>query len=340
MTLTTPAHRRSLLLLLLAVMFGALFAVTGVGVPTPAYAEPNESGTEKLRKALDVATRAYLDAKYAMEKSQRENTALTTELAQLEVAHTKKVAAVGELAAAAYATGRLGAVSAMLGADSPDDFVDRIFAYGAVTANEDGTLRDMVRSKERIEAQKAAIAETLDEQRKQFAIMAARKKQAEDALKEAGYGKTGSGFGTLAKTAVPAPRNADGSWPKESCSVDDPTTGGCITPRTLHAYKQARAAGFTRYVYCWRSGSSGEHPKGRACDFAAQKDGFGGAATGDDRTYGNNLATYFVKNADRLGVMYVIWYRQIWVNGSGWRSYSGSGSPGAEHTNHVHNSMY
>jgi hypothetical protein len=46
-----------------------------------------------------------------------------------------------------------------------------------------------------------------------------------------------------------------------------------------------------------------------------------------------------VKNASRLGVMYVIWYRQIWMPGQGWRSYSGSGGPSATHTNHVHLSV-
>ena len=65
-----------------------------------------------------------------------------------------------------------------------------------------------------------------------------------------------------------------------------------------------------------------------------------GVATGAERTYGNNLAAYFVFNANRLGVLYVIWFRQIWLPGSGWRAYSGSGSPSADHTNHVHLSVY
>ena len=103
---------------------------------------------------------------------------------------------------------------------------------------------------------------------------------------------------------------------------------------------QAKAAGYKRYVSCHRSGGGGEHPKGRACDFAAATSGFKNAdATGGDRTYGNNLAAYYVKNASSLGVLYVIWYRQIWMPGTGWRSYSGGGSPAADHTNHVHLSM-
>jgi hypothetical protein len=38
-------------------------------------------------------------------------------------------------------------------------------------------------------------------------------------------------------------------------------------------------------------------------------------------------------------VLYVIWFREIWLPSSGWRSYSGSGSPSAEHTDHVHLSV-
>ncbi len=179
------------------------------------------------------------------------------------------------------------------------------------------------------------------EQRKQLDAMAQRKAQAERALRQAGAGQATAGpSGSGARRATPAPRNADGSWPKESCSLNDPTTSGCITARTLHAMKQAQAAGFTRYVSCYRSGGSGQHPLGRACDFAAQKGGFGGVATGGDRTYGNNLASYFIGNSSRLGVLYVIWFKRIWLPSSGWRTYNGGGDPSSDHTNHVHLSVY
>ncbi len=170
--------------------------------------------------------------------------------------------------------------------------------------------------------------------------MAKKKKDAERALASVGGRPAGGYINPNSPLAKPAPRNSDGSWPKESCTIDDPTTGGCITPRTLHALNQAKAAGFKRYVSCHRSSGGGEHPKGRACDFAAAAGGFENrSATGGDKTYGNNLASFFIKNANRLGVLYVIWYRQIWMPGTGWRSYSGGGSPAADHTNHVHLSM-
>jgi hypothetical protein len=94
--------------------------------------------------------------------------------------------------------------------------------------------------------------------------MAARKQQAERALAAVGGGQaTGGTGGSSSIVAEPAPRNADGSWPAESCSVYEDVTGGCITPRMAHAREQAQVAGFTHYVSCYRSNNDGgEHPKG------------------------------------------------------------------------------
>ena len=43
--------------------------------------------------------------------------------------------------------------------------------------------------------------------------------------------------------AKAAPRNSDGSWPKESCTINDPTTSGCITDpvRASYAARAIRA---------------------------------------------------------------------------------------------------
>ncbi|HEY0700382.1 MAG TPA: hypothetical protein VGD43_21570, partial [Micromonospora sp.] len=270
---------------------------------------------------------------------------LTARLKTLEAELAVRVETIGELADVAYRTGRLSPVAALINSGSPDGFLDRASRLGVLAANEDRALRELLETREQQARAKAAIEREILEQRKQVTLMAKRKQQAERALAESGggastAGPTGTSGGT-GTTVKPAPRNPDGSWPSESCSVDDPTTSGCVTPRLLHAYNQTKAAGFTRYVSCYRSGSSGEHPKGRACDWAAQKGGFGGDATGDDRTYGNNLAAFYVRNASKLAVLYVIWYRQIWLPSSGWKSYSGAGGdPSSDHTNHVHLSVY
>jgi peptidoglycan DL-endopeptidase CwlO len=214
-------------------------------------------------------------------------------------------------------------------------------ALNTMAAGQDRRIRDLVRTRDQVARTRAALAAEIQQQRRQLQIMAVRKAQAERALAVVG-GLPSSGH-PAARTplAKPAPRNPDGSWPYESCRINDPTTSGCITGRTLHTLTQAKLAGFTRFASCFRGGGFGEHPKGRACDFAAQPNGFGGDASGRDRIYGNNLAAFFIRNADRLGVLYVIWYRQIWLPGSGWRSYGrAGGDPSSDHTNHVHVSLY
>lgn len=322
-------------------MVAAIIALIAPGVPAAAAPVDDEGGTPALRQQLESATKGFLAAKTALATSEKRQKELTARLSTIESELAERSTVVGELAGRAYRTGRAGAVSALLNSDSPDALLDRVAALDAVAADQNDKVRDLIRTRDEANRAKAAVAKEIAQQRKQVAVMAARKKQAERALAAAGRGG-GSADGPSggSSSAQPARRNADGSWPGESCNVDDPTTSGCVTPRTLHALKQAKAAGFTRFVSCFRSGGSGEHPKGRACDFAAQKNGFGGVATGGDRTYGNNLAAYFVNNADRLGVLYVIWFNQIWLPSSGWRGYDGgNGDPSSDHTNHVHLSM-
>lgn len=74
----------------------------------------------------------------------------------------------------------------------------------------------------------------------------------------------------------------------------------------------------------WRAHGSvpnSDHPKGLALDFMTRS-----KATGDQ------LAADVLRNAQAWNVKYVIWYREIWSPGKGWRPYSGP-SP---HTDHVH----
>ncbi|MFF4876052.1 coiled-coil domain-containing protein [Micromonospora sp. NPDC000668] len=347
-----PAARLAALIVAMLALGVALPAGAASAAPQTALraaAAPDgdeEGGTPALRAQLEAASKGYLDAKRALDTSVQRQQQLTTQLKTTETELTERSGKVGEIAGVAYRTGRLGTMSALLNSNTPEGFMDRAAALDAVAANEDRVLRELLATKDEANRTRVALDGEIREQRKQVTVMAKRKDQAERALKVATTNQTtadsGSNRGTSAANAQAAPRNSDGSWPSESCSVNDPTPAtGCITPRTLHALNQAKAAGFTRYVSCHRSGGSGEHPKGRACDFAAQTNGFGGDATGGDKTYGNNLAAYFIRNADRLAVLYVIWYRQIWLPSSGWKSYSGAGGdPSSDHTNHVHLSVY
>ncbi|MFJ8578442.1 coiled-coil domain-containing protein [Micromonospora sp. NPDC093277] len=353
-----PPARRTVTRLA-ALLVGALALGLATAPVHPASAAPtgllaaapgdDEGGTAELRAQLDAAGKGWLDARAALNQSVKRQQQLTAELKTINAELAVRDAKVGEIAGFAYRAGRLGTAAALLDSSSPQGFMDRAATLQQVAAHEDRVLRDLIDTRDQATRTQTALNGEILEQRRQVTVMAKRKEQAEHALevanKKAAATTTASGGsvqGTSRANATPAPRNADGSWPAESCSVNDPTPAdGCITPRMLHALQQAKAAGFTRYVSCYRPSGSGEHPKGRACDFAAQKDGFGGVASGGDKTYGNNLAAYFIRNADPLAVLYVIWFKQIWLPSSGWKAYSGgNGDPSSDHTNHVHLSVY
>ena len=333
-----PVRRRSHRPLI--ALLAAVALLLGVGA-VPAYAEPNEGGSKKLRDTLEATAKAHIEAKRKLDSSKKRQKQMAKELAELEGRLDELSLMVGEVAAQSYRIGRLSAAAALLDSGTPEAFVQRAASLDMMAQRDGRRVRELTETREQTRQAKLAINAEVREQTKQLAVIAKKKKEAEAALAAVSSGSSGGFSGGSSTSARPAPRNSDGSWPSESCSVNDPTTSGCITPRTLHALQQTQAAGYKRYVSCFRSGGSGEHPKGRACDFSAATNGFENrTATGGDKAYGDSLAAWHVRNADRLGVLYVIWYRQIWHPGTGWRAYGGSGSPAADHTNHVHLSMY
>lgn len=343
--LTAVFTRRQRLTRILGAALAAVLAVTAGAVllpPGPAATArqgdngtDDEGGTANLRKVLQAASKGYIEAKAKLDESKKRQLAMALELKDLEARHAQLSQDVGFVAAHAYRNGRLTGVSLLLESESADSFWQRATTVDALARVDAKALRKLTESQKRIKAAKQQIDTEIREQAKQTAVMAKRKSDAERALFASGGGQPTSNW---ASGSAPLADRFTGS--SGSCSVADPTTSGCITPRTLHAYKQARAAGFKRHTSCKREGGGGEHPKGMACDFSAAVNGFENVnATGGDRVYGDKLALFLVKNADRLGVLYVIWYGKIWMPGNGLRTYSGCCNPAATHKNHVHLSL-
>lgn len=341
MLTATPRWRMASLVALTAVA-AVLFGF----ISSPAFAQQgdeevdDEGGTRSLREQLDEATSAYQDAKAELDESVKRELKLTLRLETLEDELDELVEDLQVIAANAYRAGRIGALAALLDSGSPDRFLERAATVDMIAMRESEAVTQMVELTETAEEKKELIAAEIALQEGELAKLDEAQRKAEQALFAVGGGSTGQFVPYESPLAKSAPQGANGSWPGESCSVNDPTTSGCITPRMLHAYEEARLFGFTRYTACYRGGTFGEHPLGRACDFSSHPSTFSGAATGADKEYGDRLASFFVTNADRLAVQYVIWYRQIWLPGTGWRSYGGAGGdPSSDHTNHVHISI-
>ena len=334
----------------LAALLAVLVATTGlaVAVSAPASAaslptaapgdsgDDGEGGTKSLLEQLEDASKGFLDARDALARSKKRQAQLTALLRQLDGQLAPRQEALDEIAQQSYRTGRLGPMSALLTASSTGSLLDRADTLETVAVKQDQALRRLKDARTKQEQAKLAIDAAVRDQQKQVTIMAKRKAQAEGALRAAGQGQDANGSGGGGGKSSKASSFSGGS----GCRTDPTGTGGCITPRMRHAYDEARSAGFTRFTKCFRQQSSGEHGKGRACDFSVEKGTFGGTASGGDKTYGNRLADFFISNSSGLGVLYVIWFRRIWLPSSGWKSYSGAcGDPSCDHTNHVHLSV-
>ncbi|GAA4244322.1 coiled-coil domain-containing protein [Dactylosporangium darangshiense] len=333
-------HRRVLITLLAALVLGGLAATPASAEPSGDPGDEGAAANPTLGSVLEDTTRAWTDAKARFDASVKHQAELTTQLQSTEAQLASLQDQVSSIAVAAYRTGPLTTFAALMDADSPDSFAERAGSINELAHHNDNLLHQFRVLREAQASQKKALDEEVATQQQQVATMEQQKKEAEKALALAGGPSKGFVSANL-PVADPVKRNSDGSLPKESCNQDDPTTTGCLTPRTLHDMQTAQKDGFKRFVSCYRPSGPYEHPKGRACDFSVQKtSGFGGVATGDDFVYGSTLAAYFVKNAYNLGVMYVIWFKQIWTPAAGWHHYSGvAGDPSSDHTNHVHLSV-
>jgi len=338
----TARPRRWLVLALAPLV--AVTLCTAVAPASPASADPNDSTSTAddgddnplLNDVLDSTGRRYLAAKAAVAKSTKTQLGLAINVKNAEDKRDKLLPQVGAVAGQQYRTGNVSAASFLLNSMSSDDFLKRAISLEEINTLNDGVLRELNAAIDEVSTAKARLDTEVKAQKQNLASMQKQKEAAEKALSLVGGENLTGGF-VVAKSpvAAPAPRNADGGFSPESCSIDDPTTSGCITPRTLHMYQEVKKAGFKRFVGCHRNGGPFEHPKGRACDWSLQSSGFSVAHNADMKNYGNNLMAFLVRNADRLGILYVIWYAQIWFPATGWKAYHGAST----HKDHVHVSM-
>ena len=123
---------------------------------------------------------------------------------------------------------------------------------------------------------------------------------------------------------------------------ESPVIGDSITPRMRAVRDEVdRRYGPFSAIGCYRPGSDGEHPLGRACDFMLSTGGVMPAASWIQKGY--DIAAWAQANASRLGIMYIIYRQRIFdvrMASSGWVLMDDLGSITANHYDHVHISVF
>ncbi|MBG0565164.1 coiled-coil domain-containing protein [Actinoplanes aureus] len=340
----TASPRRWLTFALAPLVAVALFvAPVTMASAAPGGSTPTAEDEEDalMSDLMESTNRRFVNAKAAVTVSRKNQKKLAADMAAAEARRDVLIPEVNSIARQQYQTGDLSAVGFLLNASTSDDFMSKAISLEEINRLHDGKLRELNQAIATVTEKKTALDAEVKNEQQQLTALAKQKSAAEKQIDLLG-GSTGINrtineglVDAKSKEAAPAPRNANGGFSAEGCTERDETTSGCVTKRTLHMYKEVRKAGFKRFVGCHRNGGPFEHPKGRACDWSLQKSGFSSADSTDEMKYGNNLTAFLVRNADRLGIYYVIWYKQIWFPATGWDSYSGV----SDHTDHVHVSM-
>ena len=225
-----------------------------VGFAPPASAEPGEDGgptQAALREALSKATAEYDNAKGRLDASVTRQAQTAEELTKTQARLTELEANAGSVAAAAYRGNRMNMAIAVLDSKSPEAMLHAAITVQYLVTRDDRQLRELAAARKLLQEQQQQIATEIKLQQEQLAVMAKNKKAAEDALRRAGGGATTSGAPAGGRvTTSQVPRNSDGSYPSEGCTLKDPTpTGGCVSWRMNNAYWSARNAGYDRIDY-------------------------------------------------------------------------------------------
>ncbi|HEX5541790.1 MAG TPA: hypothetical protein VFX60_09535, partial [Micromonospora sp.] len=214
-------------------MLSGVVVNPGTAQATPDTSNPGDEGeTPLLRDVLETSSRGYVEARQAVDRSRKRGLQLALQLKMVEERIERLRPEVNELAAVAYRSGRIGPMTVLLNSTSPDAFLERAESLEMMAMRDNKKLHELNEALDQATRAKAAIEATLAEEKKQLAIMDRQKKEAERALALAGGESTGGFVSATSPVAKPAPRNRDGSWPQQSCSQKDPTTSGCLTPRT------------------------------------------------------------------------------------------------------------
>jgi len=307
----------------------ALVCVPALTSATPAMAAVDPKPTEsqlrtelkQLNQKVDKLIEAYNLKRVELAKAQQAAEAAKKRLAAAEESLTTSQRRVADLARLRYQSGSLGLPNLMMPTDG---------AGAAVLeqlSNEQLALVESV-AKARDERKRAAdeaSALTRDISA-DAATVAGQKDEAEDVIDD---------IQKKLQDLIPfsTGRRSNGSWAPQLPSGSDNITG---RTRLMRAQIQKNFK-LPAAVGCFRSGSGGEHPLGRACDFMMSTGGSMPSAA--HLALGDRIAEWTIKNRGKLGVKYVIWKQRI-NHGSGWSAMSNRGSITENHFDHVHISMH
>lgn len=144
--------------LLTVILFG-----TGSGV---ASAEPSaddvQQKLDKLHEKVDEIVEQYNQAQLKLDDVQQRLTSLKERIAEQEKRVSRMRAEMGAIAAEAYRSGGINAVTALLGAGDAESFISRAATLGALVRDRQARLRDFQAKVARLRHQQLAVQRAVE----------------------------------------------------------------------------------------------------------------------------------------------------------------------------------
>ncbi|MER7499228.1 hypothetical protein AB0L05_26765 [Nonomuraea pusilla] len=333
MALGKTARVRTPLAAALAALALAALALAGHAAP-PGWAAPKPTVKQlkkelaALQKESDKLITDYYNSRIAHQKAEKAAKAAEKKLAAAQEVFDRESAELRAIAVAQYTGGEPNQVALLLGSQEPSAALGGMALTHYLISEQDASLRGYAHVRdERQRAQDEASARA-EELGTAVAGLGERRKKAERTIEKI-------------RDRIDRLYVAPGARPDGTFVPQLPDGADNITPR-MRLVKQLVQERFTvpYGIGCYRTiQDGGEHPLGRACDFMLSR---GGAMpSAEEIRRGNAIAEWAIKNARRLGIMYIIYRQRIWhVRNGAWRTMSDRGGTTANHYDHPHISVY
>lgn len=333
MAVASPAGRRRGSLgsrtAVLAVVAALLIVPGTAGHADP---KPTVKSLEKelagLRKDSDRLIEDYYHGRRELQQVEKAEKAAREKLEAAQEVYDREATFLRTLAVAEFMSGRRNQLTLVAEEEDPADLLNRLALRDHMVAQQQARLSGYAEVRDRhLHAQEEAAARA-EELSASVDDLAGRREKAEKQIE-----RIRDKIDQLHKAPG---RSTDGTWlPQLPGGADN------ITPRMRLVKTLIEKRFDVPYgIGCYRAiQDGGEHPLGRACDFMLSR---GGAMpAGAEIQRGHDISAWAIKNAKRLGIMYIIYRQRIWhVRTGAWRYMSDRGGATANHYDHPHISVY
>ncbi|WP_084963540.1 coiled-coil domain-containing protein [Thermoactinospora rubra] len=301
----------------------------------PAHADPKPSLKQlrrelsELQKESDKVIAEYYSSRIALEKAEKADKTARERLAEADAVFARESEWLRRLAVERYTGAEEQTLTMLNGGFEPEALLRRISLNQYLVEQEGARLSGFAAVRDQRAQARAEAGRRAEELRTTLGDLERRKKRAEKLIER---------IRDKIDLAHEAPgfRRSDGTWVPELPGGPDHITPRMRLVRDLIVERFGKGFG----VGCYRPiNDGGEHPLGRACDFMLSSGGRMPSREQVER--GHKIAAWVVKNARRLGIMYVIYRQRIWhVRTGSWRWMSDRGGTTANHYDHPHVSVY